>query len=58
MKVTKIGQKHFLCTLWGFLVTMICDVKINVNMCESYYVNLFFVNLLHSPSVWFLAELL
>ena len=39
MKVTKIVQKHFLCTFWGFLVT----VKIDVNMCEPHYVNLFFL---------------
>ena len=52
MKVTKIFQKHFLCTFWGFLVTIICDVKIDINMCEPHYVNLFFfVNLLHSPCV-------
>ena len=53
MKVTKIVQKHFLCTFWGFLVTIICDIKIDINMCEPHYVNLFFfVNLLHSPCVW------
>ena len=43
MKVTKIVQKHFLCTFWGFLVTIICDVKIDANMCEPHYVNLFFL---------------
>ena len=43
MKVTKIVQKHFLCTFWGFLVTIICDVKIDTNMCEPHYVNLFFL---------------
>ena len=42
MKVTKIVQKHFLCTFWGFLITIVCDVKIDVNMCEPHYVNLFF----------------
>ena len=52
MKVTKIVQKHSLCTFWGVLVTIICDVKIDINMCEPHYVNLFFVNLLHSPCVW------
>ena len=41
MKVTKIGQKYFLCTFCGFLVTIICDVKIDINMCESHYVNFF-----------------
>ena len=36
------------------LVTIICDVKIDVNMCEPHCVNLFFfVNLLHSLGVWF-----
>ena len=30
----------------------LCDVKIGINMCEPHYFN-FFVNLLHSPSVWF-----
>ena len=43
MKVTKIVQKHFLCPFWGFLVTIICDVKIDVIMCEPHYVNLFFL---------------
>ena len=42
MKVTKIVQKHFLCTFWGFLVTIICDIKIDINMCEPHYVNLCF----------------
>ena len=52
IKVTKIVQKHFLCTYWGFLVTIICDVKIDINMCEPHYVNFFFVNLFHSPCIW------
>ena len=52
MKVTKIVQKHFLWTFWGFLVTIIWDIKIDINMCEPHYVNVFFVNLLHSPCVW------
>ena len=57
MKVTKIVQKHFLCTFWGFLVTIICKVKIDINMCEPHYVNLFFfVNLLHSPCFWLLTS--
>ena len=42
MKVTKIGQKYFLWTFWGFLVMIICDIKIDINMCEPHYVNLFF----------------
>ena len=41
MKVTKIAQKYFLCTFWGFLVTIICDVKIDINICEPHYVNIF-----------------
>ena len=43
MKVTKIVQKHFLCTFWEFLVAIICDLKIDVNMGEPHYVNLFFL---------------
>ena len=43
MKVIKIGQKYFLWTFWGFLVSMICDVKIDVNMCEPHYVKFLFV---------------
>ena len=43
MKVTKIVQKHFLCTFLGFLVTIICDIKIDNTMCEPHYVNLFFL---------------
>ena len=34
------------------LVTIMCDIKIDINICEPHYVNLFFsVNLLHSPGV-------
>ena len=43
IKVSKIVQKHFLWTFWGFLVIIICDIKIDVNMCEPHYVNLFFL---------------
>ena len=43
MKVTKIVQKHFLCPFGGFLVTIISDVKIDINMYEPHYVNLFFL---------------
>ena len=39
MNVIEIGQKYFLLTFWGFLVTIIFDVKIDVNICEPYYVN-------------------
>ena len=52
MKVIKTGQKYFLWIFWGFLITIIFDVKIDINMCEPHYVNLFFVNLLHSPCIW------
>ena len=41
MKVIKIGQKYFLWTFWGFLVSIICDIKIDVNMCEPHYSNFF-----------------
>ena len=50
LESNKIVQKHFLCTFSGFLVTIICDVKTDINICEPHYVN-FFVNLLHSPRV-------
>ena len=50
IKVTIVGQKYFLCIFWGFLVTIICDIKIDINICEPHYVN-FFVKLLHSPCV-------
>ena len=43
MKVIKIGQKYFLWTFWGFLVSIICDIKIDVKMCEPHFVNFFFV---------------
>ena len=43
MKVIKIAQKYFLWTFWGFLVTIICDIKIDVNIYEPHYVNLFFL---------------
>ena len=32
---------------------IICDIKIDINMCEPHYFKLFFVNLLHSPGVSF-----
>ena len=38
----QIAQKYFLWTFWGFLVTIISDVKIDVNMCEPHCVNLIF----------------
>ena len=36
------SHKYFLCTFWGSLVTMICDVKIDVIICEPHHVNLLF----------------
>ena len=55
MKVIKISQNTFYGHFGKFLMTIKCYVKIDINMCEPNYVNLFlFVNLLHSPSVWFL----
>ena len=50
MKVIKIAQKYFLWTFWGFLVTIICDIKIDINICESHCVNLIF--LWTSSIVW------
>ena len=38
MKVTKIGQKYFL-RVFGEIM---CDIKIDINMCEPHYINLFF----------------
>ena len=42
MKVTKIVQKHFLCTFWGFLVTIICDIKIDISMCEPHFMSIYY----------------
>ena len=33
-------------------MTMTCDVKIYVIMCEPHFVKLFFVNILHSTAVF------
>ena len=48
------SQTHGLWTMmfWTILVTFIFDIKIDVNMYEPNYFNLFFGNLLHSPHVW------
>ena len=40
---SKLPKKYFLWTFWGFLVTIICDVKIDINICEPHCVNLFFL---------------
>ena len=37
---------------------VMCDIKIDINICEPHYVNLlFFVNLLHSQGVSFFLHL-
>ena len=43
MMVTKIPQIVHRKCFWTILVTFIFDVKIDVNMCEPHYVNLFFL---------------
>ena len=43
MMVTKNPQNVHRKCFWTILVTFIFDVKIDVNMCEPHYVNLFFV---------------
>ena len=43
MKVTKNPQNVHRKCFWTILVTYIFDVKIDINMCEPHYVNLFFV---------------
>ena len=53
MRVTKNPQNVHRKYFWTILVTFIFDVKLDINICESYYVNLLvFVNLLHSPEIW------
>ena len=52
VKVIKIGHKYILSTFWGVLVAIICDIKIDVIVCELHCVKIFFVNLLHSQAVW------
>ena len=43
----KIFYEHF-----KDLMTMTCDVKIYIIMCEPHFVKLFFVNILHSTAVF------
>ena len=43
MMVTKNPQNVHRKCFWTILVTFIFDVKIDVNMCEPHYVNLFFL---------------
>ena len=53
MMVTKTPQSVHRKYFWTILVTFIFDVKLDINICKPYYVNLlFFVNLLHSPEIW------
>ena len=64
MMVTKNLQNVHRKCFWTILVTFIFNVKIDINMCEPHYVNLFFfVNLLHSLCVslfdiWHLFDIL
>ena len=52
MMVTKNPQNAYRKSFWAILMTFISDIKIDINMCEPHYVNLFFfVNLLHCPDV-------
>ena len=43
MMVTENPQKHFLCPFWGFWWPSYVTSKIDVNVCEPHYVNLFFL---------------
>ena len=47
--------KNTLCSFWGFLVTIICDIKIDVKMGEPHYVNLF---LLWTSSIVYVSDFL
>ena len=51
MMVTKNPQNVHRNYFWAILLTFIFDIKIGINICEPHYVNLFFVNLLHSLHV-------
>ena len=55
--VTKNPQNVHRKCFWTILVTFIFDIKIDVNMCEPHYVNLFFLwTSLHSLCVWHLTS--
>ena len=43
MMVFKNPQNGHRKYFWQILMTFICDVKIDINMCEPHYVNLFFL---------------
>ena len=54
--ITYDGNKNPQCVhrkyFWTILETFIFDVKLDINICKPYYVNLLlFVNLLHSPEI-------
>lgn len=42
MRIIKIAQKHIIWTFWRFSVTTICEVKIDLTMCEPHDVKLNF----------------
>ena len=50
-KVIKLFEKIFYEHFEG-LMTMACDVKNYIIMCEPHFVKLFFVNILHSTAVF------
>ena len=57
MIATKIHQNVHIKYFWPIVMTIICDIKIDINVCEHHYINWFiFVNLLHSPAVWHLSN--
>ena len=43
MMVTKNPQNVHRKCFWTILVTFMFDIKIDINMCEPHYVNLFFL---------------
>ena len=43
MMLTKNPQNVHRKYFWAILITFICDVKIDINMCEPHYVYLFFL---------------
>ena len=43
MMLTKNPQNVHRQYFWAILITFICDVKIDINMCEPHYVYLFFL---------------
>ena len=43
MMLTKNSQNVHRKYFWAILITFICDIKIDINMCEPHYVYLFFL---------------